>query len=355
MKAPLAEELSPMIDASADASKEKLRENDLQKASVDGMELQPQDGGPLDGMGKEALFALANEEAEAAEDGMRQAVVHAISSGEALAAAKAQCPHGQWLDWLAEHWGYTRRLASCYIRIAGSSCSLGDATSVRDALRLISAKEREANGKRASHLDDHSPEPTPEPEPNTNCSSHLDEDPADNETEAEWELIDSEPADTPAVVESWKSSSNRLGDLKAIIDELEPHEVEVLKGWLDVPAKPKIRKSGYSDAFERFWDMFPGVRKTKKKDAYKSWKRALADDVDPEYIIQAATEFADSPEGMGRFCPGPLPWLNGRRWEDDRSAWLNGGDSDDPNDVTRRTLAKFIATDNQQAIEGPQW
>ena len=77
----------------------------------------------------------------------------------------------------------------------------------------------------------------------------------------------------------------------------------------------------YSEDFERFWLNYSPVRKTNKPDAWKAWQVAIQT-TDPQAVITAAIDFALSPMGLGEYCPGPAPWLRGRRWEDDRTSWL---------------------------------
>jgi len=97
----------------------------------------------------------------------------------------------------------------------------------------------------------------------------------------------------------------------------------------NTPIVPKSRKAkaskpdGYSPEFERFWNVFPSLRKTKKAATWKAWQAAVLRD-HPETIITAAAEFADTPMAKGEFCPGPEPWLNNARWDDDRAAWQVG-------------------------------
>ena len=78
--------------------------------------------------------------------------------------------------------------------------------------------------------------------------------------------------------------------------------------------------SSYSEDFETFWQSFSPVRKTNKPDAWKAWKDAIKS-TDAQVIIQAAIDFSLSPVGMGEYCPGPAPWLRGKKWEDDRRSW----------------------------------
>lgn len=74
------------------------------------------------------------------------------------------------------------------------------------------------------------------------------------------------------------------------------------------------------DLFERFWQAFPGGRKTDKARAVKAWKAAI-EKTDPETIIAAAAEYAASPVGKGDYVKQPATWLNGACWNDDRAAW----------------------------------
>jgi hypothetical protein len=77
----------------------------------------------------------------------------------------------------------------------------------------------------------------------------------------------------------------------------------------------------YSEPFKRFWGIYPSIRRGAKPVAWEAWQSAITR-ADAETIIAAATEFAASELGRCQFCPGPAPWLNQDRWEDDRSAWI---------------------------------
>ena len=46
------------------------------------------------------------------------ALEHARASGDALVKAKAQCPHGEWGEWLAKHFSGAERTAQSYTRVA---------------------------------------------------------------------------------------------------------------------------------------------------------------------------------------------------------------------------------------------
>lgn len=89
----------------------------------------------------ETLAEMANEAAAACEASGRKTVEHAIRCGRALLAIRPQIPHGEWLDWLKDHFDHSRQLASQYMEIANCqrASNLEDATSVRHAMRLIAA------------------------------------------------------------------------------------------------------------------------------------------------------------------------------------------------------------------------
>jgi hypothetical protein len=76
----------------------------------------------------------------------------------------------------------------------------------------------------------------------------------------------------------------------------------------------------YTEEFGRFWAAFPSLRKVAKRKAWDAWRRAIKR-AEPEVIISAAKEYAESNLGRSKFACGPAPWLNGDRWEDDREAW----------------------------------
>ena len=104
----------------------------------------------LDNLPVETLAIYANESAELCESCGRLTVEHAIRCGRALLAAKSKVKHGEWLDWLKDHFNYSQPMASRYMDIANYSRAnnLAEATSVRDALRLI-AESPEKQAKKA--------------------------------------------------------------------------------------------------------------------------------------------------------------------------------------------------------------
>jgi len=94
------------------------------------------------------------------------------------------------------------------------------------------------------------------------------------------------------------------------------------------PRKPRRSRQPaeeYSPGFEEFWRLYPALRKTSKREAWKAWRGAVTRGM-PAVILAAAKEFAASPKGRGPYCPGPAPWLNQDRWQDDRAAWQDSGE-----------------------------
>jgi hypothetical protein len=77
----------------------------------------------------------------------------------------------------------------------------------------------------------------------------------------------------------------------------------------------------YSDDFQTFWNAYPSIRRGGKPVAWEAWREAITR-ATPDRIIEAAREFSESELGRCQYCPGPAPWLNQDRWEDDRAAWM---------------------------------
>ena len=86
------------------------------------------------------------------------------------------------------------------------------------------------------------------------------------------------------------------------------------------PKRARKTSEAYPPEFERFWATYPPIRKQNKPGAAKAWARAT-EATAAEAILTAAEAFAASRLGRSEYCPGPEPWLNQRRWEDDRRSW----------------------------------
>lgn len=96
--------------------------------------------------------------------------------------------------------------------------------------------------------------------------------------------------------------------------------VETIEEGKKVRKEEGKKKFEYPDDFETFWEAFPKGRKSGKRQALKSWRKAV-EDVEPSVIIGAAKEYAESDVGKGQYVKGPGTWLNKGCWEDDREAW----------------------------------
>lgn len=68
--------------------------------------------------GLPVLANRANEAHRAALDAARSALEHARDAGEALNEAKQRVAHGEWGEWLAEHFEASARTGQRYMRIA---------------------------------------------------------------------------------------------------------------------------------------------------------------------------------------------------------------------------------------------
>ena len=95
--------------------------------------------------------------------------------------------------------------------------------------------------------------------------------------------------------------------------------------------QPKKRKpkDNYSPEFMQWYDKYP--KKTAKGAAFPAWKNAVerikkrnghTREEAMLFLEDRAEAFAASPAGnRGQFTPGPAPWLNQERYDDDPAAW----------------------------------
>lgn len=97
-----------------------------------------------------------NSEHVLAQESFSSAAQHAINCGNALINAKAQCRHGEWLQWLKKNIRIHQTTASGYMRLAKANqahaLNLADAPSIRQALGILSASDddEQDNDKRES-------------------------------------------------------------------------------------------------------------------------------------------------------------------------------------------------------------
>jgi len=81
-----------------------------------------------------------------------------------------------------------------------------------------------------------------------------------------------------------------------------------------------IEQDVVDDGFDAFWALYP--RRVEKKDARKVWLRLK--DADKLCVMEALplhVAFWEREKTAVKFIPHPATWLNGRRWEDELSAF----------------------------------
>lgn len=85
------------------------------------------------------LAVTANDETRCAFEAGTSMIQHAINAGDALLAAKAQVPRGEWQDWLVANFERSVAVATQCMRIARHKQAVieGQATNFRGALRLL--------------------------------------------------------------------------------------------------------------------------------------------------------------------------------------------------------------------------
>ena len=98
----------------------------------------------------ETLAAMAAEKAELVEQHGRKTVQAAIDCGRYLTEIKSRLGHGEWLPWLEENWNHSTVWASQFMKMANykHAYNLEEASSVREALRMIGEAEEAAGTKR---------------------------------------------------------------------------------------------------------------------------------------------------------------------------------------------------------------
>lgn len=78
------------------------------------------------------------------------------------------------------------------------------------------------------------------------------------------------------------------------------------------PVKQVSRSHSYPDQFERFWSLYPKIRRKEKPKAYSEWLKAIKRDT-PANIIHGLSIYAS---GDTRFAPFPAKWLKNDSWND---------------------------------------
>lgn len=74
------------------------------------------------------------------------------------------------------------------------------------------------------------------------------------------------------------------------------------------------KRGGYTEAFERFWKVYP--KSADKRTAFNAWKRAVKR-ADPETIMAGAERYRDDPNREAAFTKNGSTWLNADAWLND--------------------------------------
>lgn len=86
------------------------------------------------------------------------------------------------------------------------------------------------------------------------------------------------------------------------------------------PQRPRKNATAESDfpGFVTWWSLYPPThRKEKRADCLRLWQR-MGLEVKSQIVIEGLNRWAASQEwakNAGAYIPGPHPWLNARRWE----------------------------------------
>jgi hypothetical protein len=104
---------------------------------------------------------MAAEKAALVEQHGRKTVQAAIDCGRYLTEIKSRLGHGEWLPWLEENWQYSVMQANRYMTLSANLTrvlNLEEASSVREALRMIGEAEEAAGTKRTRKPAEPAPE-----------------------------------------------------------------------------------------------------------------------------------------------------------------------------------------------------
>lgn len=109
-------------------------------------------------------------------------------------------------------------------------------------------------------------------------------------------------------------------------------------------------KGGDNDRrFEQFWSVYP--RRVAKASARKAWDRLAPDDELTDIIVAAIAVAARSPDWRkddGQFIPHPATWLNGKRWEDERTRPTGTSLAERADEIGRRLARLGYATAEEE-------
>lgn len=135
----------------------------------------------------------------------------------------------------------------------------------------------------------------------------------------------------PEFVTSTSLEMSRSERDKSVTREEKRRDKEIPPNPPRGAARRRASPPSQDDRFEEFWTSYP--RKTAKQAAVTAW--AKLGDEDRQAAIEGVQRWIATPEVMrdaqrerGRFLPHPATWLNGRRWEDERSSTGDAGEAE---------------------------
>ena len=250
-------------------------------------------------------------------------VEQALEAGDILNAQKAKLDHGEWLDWLDEHWTRSNRTAQEFMRISAD-------VPRQKALECSSIKEVKELAKCATvaHLDQEPSGKQPFLEDN---EPDTDETPADSGPAEESEVIIPEAQGAPesaGVTDSLEDYTETVGGDRAFVQEVAVSHGETLSigtvcRWLKTDATEADADFIYSILIERFKPSLDSAlndwaryRKELKKPltptgAKQVRKRMLALDESEaiamiEYTISQGWQGLREPEAVNGKASGPV-------------------------------------------------
>ena len=90
----------------------------------------------------------------------------------------------------------------------------------------------------------------------------------------------------------------------------------------DTPQRVRAREDGFDALFDRFWQAYPGPRKTDKRKCRAKFAAILRDCDEPEAMLRRILDGIDRwrksrdwSEDGGDYICAPLVWLNNERWD----------------------------------------
>ena len=151
---------------------------------------------------------------------------------------------------------------------------------------------------------------------------------------------------TADVAEAWIGKLLELGEERGYF---------ALRDAIEREGKRKAapRKYSYSQAFEKWWETYPPLRRSEKPRAFEEYRRATKSLLDSERVtidgqqgvvqiesrdaaeafLQRRVEaYAKSPQGRSRFSPAPHRWLRNAKFLEGRQAWASGDDESPASD-----------------------